>query len=515
MASNREKVEYASVPTGDNKPAVDGVPAVIGSDKEIVGVKAAAAPASSDDDVICLKPKMNLVNGCSIIIGSIIGSGIFVSPRGVLENTGSVNLSIVVWMVCGVFSMIGAYCYAELGCMITKTGADYAYIMEAFGPFVAFLRLWVECIIVRPCSQAIVAMTFSLYVLRPLFPDCEPPAIAVKFLAVVCICILTFVNCWDVNWSTKVQDVFTAGKLFALIVIIGTGFYQLGKGETKYFTFENSETDVTKIALSFYSGLFAYNGWNYLNFVIEELKEPHKNLPRAIVISCVLVMVIYTLTIVAFHTTLSIAEVKVAEAVAVTFAEKIYGSMAWIMPVFVALSTFGGVNGILFTSSRLFFAGAENGQMPKLLCMIQTTRMTPVPAVITMCLLSLVYLIAKDIGSLINYVGFATWLAIGLAVATLPYFRWKHPEWERPIKVPMIFPIIYLIATAFITIFPMVASPAETGFGCLIIATGAPVYFIFCAWKNKPKVVQNMMYSFTIYLQKLLVVVETEKARKV
>lgn len=140
-----------------------------------------------DDDVICLKPKMNLVNGVTVIVGSIIGSGIFVSPKGVLTNTGSVGMSIIVWVICGVFSLIGAYCYAELGCMITKSGADYAYIMESFGSFVAFIRLWVECMIVRPCSQAIVAMTFSFYVLRPLYPDCDPPADVIIYLSLICI----------------------------------------------------------------------------------------------------------------------------------------------------------------------------------------------------------------------------------------------------------------------------------------------------------------------------------------
>ncbi|KAI7693032.1 hypothetical protein SSS_04255 [Sarcoptes scabiei] len=140
-----------------------------------------------DDDVICLKPKMNLLNGITVIVGSIIGSGIFVSPKGVLANTGSVGLSLTVWVISGIFSTVGAYCYAELGCMITKTGADYAYIMESFGPFIAFLRLWIECMIVRPCSQAIVALTFSFYVLRPIFPDCDPPADAVRYLACICI----------------------------------------------------------------------------------------------------------------------------------------------------------------------------------------------------------------------------------------------------------------------------------------------------------------------------------------
>ena len=144
-------------------------------------------PAPEDDQKVNLKPKITLVNGVTVIVGSIIGSGIFVSPKGVQEYTGSMGLSLVVWTVCGIFSMIGAYCYAELGTAIVRSGADYAYIFEAFGPFLAFLRLWVESMIVRPCSQAIVALTFAYYVIEPLFPDCEQPDIAVRMLAALCI----------------------------------------------------------------------------------------------------------------------------------------------------------------------------------------------------------------------------------------------------------------------------------------------------------------------------------------
>ena len=153
--------------------------------------------------------------------------------------------------------------------------------------------------------------------------------------------------------------------------------------------------------LSFYSGLFAYNGWNYLNFVIEELQDPVRNLPRAIAISIILVTVVYVLTNVAFYTTLSVPEVLGSEAVAVvsiyykiigakiakklvfqTFAKVLYGPFAFLIPIFVAMSTFGGVNGILLTSSRLFYAGACEGQMPAILSMIQVTKMTPAPAVL-------------------------------------------------------------------------------------------------------------------------------------
>merc|ERR1712142_1074121 len=228
------------------------------------------------------------------------------------------------------------------------------------------------------------------YSVKLIFPECEPPDDSVRILAAVCICILAFVNCWEVKWATAVQDIFTYAKLLALFIIMGTGVYQLCRGQVEYFTWDNTENDITKIALSFYSGLFAYNGWNYLNFVIEELQDPVKNLPRAIAISCTLVTVVYVLTNVAFYTTLSVPEVLGSEAVAVTFAERLYGSFAFMIPVFVAMSTFGGVNGILLTSSRLFYAGAVEGQMPEVLSMIQINKMTPAPAVLIVAFLSLI-----------------------------------------------------------------------------------------------------------------------------
>ncbi|KAK8375967.1 hypothetical protein O3P69_008589 [Scylla paramamosain] len=463
----------------------------------------------AEGEVVGLKPKMTLFNGITVIVGSIIGSGIFISPSVVLQNTGSVGMSLVVWIISGLFSMVGAYCYAELGCMIQKTGADYAYIMVTFGPLLAFMRLWVECIIVRPCSQTIVALTFSIYIMKPFFPDCETPDSAERLLAAVCILVLTFVNCWNVKWATRVQDIFTGAKLFALAVIIITGFVQLGRGQTQYFTFDNTEPDFTKVALSFYSGLFAYNGWNYLNFVIEELKEPVKNLPKAIYISISLVTIVYVLANVAFYTTLSPYEVLGSEAVAVSFADRLYRPVEFLIPIFVALSTFGSVNGILFTSSRLFYAGAMEGQMPEILTMIQVKRMTPAPAVLFMSFLSLIYLGSSNISALISYVGFATWLSIGIAVLCVPWLRWKAPELARPIKVHLIWPILYIIATIFITVVPMYAAPIETGIGVGIISTGIPVYLLFIKLR-KPHWVKEILKVLTQVMQKAMVVVPAE-----
>ena len=147
---------------------------------------------SGGDGSINLKPKITLLNGVTVIVGSIIGSGIFVSPKGVLAQTGSVGLSLIVWFVCGLFSLVGSYCFAELGTAIVRSGADYAYIYEAFGPFLAFLRLWVEAIVVRPCTTAVVALTFAYYIIEPVFPGCDQPDLAVQFLAALCICKYLF-----------------------------------------------------------------------------------------------------------------------------------------------------------------------------------------------------------------------------------------------------------------------------------------------------------------------------------
>jgi len=478
---------------------------------EVEKFSLAEGTGDKEDEGIKLKAEMTLMNGCTVIIGCIIGSGIFVSPTGVLQGTGSVNFSIVVWIICGLFTMIGAYCYAELGCMIKKSGADYAYIFTSFGPLAAFVRLWIECIIVRPCTAAIQSLSFSLYILKPFFPECDPPSEATRLLAAVCICFLGFVNCYSVKMSNMVQDYLTYAKVFALILICCTGFVQLGSGKTEHFTWDGTETDPTVIALSFYSGLFAYTGWNYLNFIIEEMKNPVRDLPRAIFISCVICLLIYVLTIVAFHTTLSVSEVLGSEAVAVTFANRLYGRMAWIIPIFVACSTFGAVNGQLLTSSRLFFAGAREGQMPGALTMISISRTTPVPSVIVISCLSLAYLTSSDIVQLMNYIGFATWFSIGAAVACIPYLRWKHPELERPIKVNLAFPIIFILMTLAITILPMMQQPVETAIGFAMILSAIPVYFIFIKWKTKPAPIENLLASVNNKIQQLLIVVPPKK----
>ncbi|KAA0183610.1 Blood-brain barrier large neutral amino acid transporter [Fasciolopsis buskii] len=446
--------------------------------------------SSSDADVseVQLRRELSLLNGVTIVIGTIIGSGIFVTPKGVLEFSGeSVGISIVIWILSGVVSLLGALCYAELGTTITKSGGDYAYIKEAFGDIPGFVQLWVNIIMICPTAQAIVSLTFAYYALQPIFPTCPPPRLAVQLLAALCITLLTWVNVMKVRWVARIQDVFTGAKLLALTTVTFTGIVLLcmGRGGNFEDFFSSKPIGASDIALAFYSGLFAFAGWQTLNIVSEELEDPAKNLPRAIFISLSIVTIIYVLSNMAYFTVLRPLEILESNAVAVTFAGRIYGRFAWIIPVSVSLSCFGGVNGLLFTSGRLNFVGAREGQLPPILGMIHVKRKIPVPAILFTSFLSLVMLLLPDMGVLVNYLSFVQWLSVAGSVLALLWLRRTRPHIPRTIKLPPVIPLAFLMVCIFLLIVPLMAKPREIGIGLLIVLSAVPVYTIGESWQRK------------------------------
>ncbi|TRY57460.1 hypothetical protein DNTS_014213 [Danionella cerebrum] len=456
--------------------------------------RGSAAPSTSEDGAgdtgkgageasVALKKEIGLVSACGIIVGNIIGSGIFVSPKGVMENASSVGLALIVWIITGVITAIGALCYAELGVTIPKSGGDYSYVKDIFGGLAGFLRLWIAVLVIYPTNQAVIALTFSNYVLQPLFPTCFPPETGLRVLAAICLCEYYWLE--PANAFEPFQDY-----------------------------------DVGLIALAFLQGSFAYGGWNFLNYVTEELSQLYeftsnkRNLPRAIFISIPLVTFVYVFANIAYVTAMSPAELLASNAVAVTFGEKLLGVMSWIMPISVALSTFGGVNGSLFTSSRLFFAGAREGHLPSLLAMIHVKRCTPIPALLFTCISTLLMLCTSDMYTLINYVGFINYLFYGVTVAGQIVLRIKQPDLQRPIKISLVWPVIYLLFWAFLLIFSLYSEPVVCGIGLAIMLTGVPVYFLGVYWDNKPQCFNTFVDKMTYLGQKLCVVVYPMEDKK-
>lgn len=218
------------------------------------------------DNKIQLKRSLNLFNAISIMLGVIIGSGIFVSPKGVLEKSGSIGASLVVWTLCGLLSMLGALCFAELGTSIASSGGEYYYIRLAYGPLPSFLYLWVTVIIILPCGNAISALTFAKYALQPLFHGQEPPVQAVRLTALAILFLLVYINCVSIDASIKVQNSFTMGKVLALSVIIAYGVYWMLTGKAENFQtpdaiWENTQTNWPSLAQAFYAGFYTYSGW--------------------------------------------------------------------------------------------------------------------------------------------------------------------------------------------------------------------------------------------------------------
>ncbi|XP_055504329.1 b(0,+)-type amino acid transporter 1 [Leucoraja erinacea] len=463
---------------------------------------------------VALQKQVGLASGISLIVGTMIGSGIFISPKSVLSNTGAVGPCLITWTACGVLATMGALCYVDLGTMITQSGGEYSYLLEAFGPVPAFLYSWMSIIVVKPSSFAIICLSFAEYAATPFYPGCVPPQIAVKLLAAVAIIFITLVNSLSVKLASYVQNFLTVAKLLIVAVIIVAGIVLLAQGNTQNFenSFAGSQTSFGSIGLAFYNGMWAYDGWNQLNFITEELKNPYRDLPLAIIIGIPLVTFCYVLVNIAYFAAMTPTELLQSSAVAVTFGDRILTPVSWVVPLFVVFSTLGAANGSCFTAGRLTYVTAREGHMVKLLSYINIRRLTPSPALIFNGFLAIIYIIPGDINTLINYFSFASWIFYGLTTFSLIVMRFTRKNLRRPVKIPIIFPCIVTVIAVYLVLAPIIGSPDWAYLYCTLFIVGGLIFYVLFV-HFRFNWISRIIRPITMHLQLFLEVgpTETEK----
>ncbi|PSN34459.1 b(0,+)-type amino acid transporter 1 [Blattella germanica] len=378
-------------------------------------------------------------------------SGIFISPSIALELSGSIGLCLIIWIICGFISLLGALAFAELSVVVPRSGAEYAYLLEAYGklhkfwgPLPAFVSSWLHVFILSPSSSAVIIMTFSEYICQPFAPymtglgDYDQEMVK-KIIAILGLGLLTYINLTSVKLYVRTQNVFTISKVIVCLVVIIGGLVELTMGNTTNLTniFEGSTTNPKNLALAFYGCLWSYGGWSAITIVTEEVKNPAVNIPRSIITALPLVTCIYLMMNLAYMTVLTIPEIISAPAVAVLFGEHMHAVMKFIIPLGVAISTFGCALSGQFTITRLCYVASTEGHMMEAFSYIHVRRLTPVPAVI--------------------------------------------------LQVPLIMPIVTILVALFLCLVPIITDPSPLYFIALfLIVLGFILYVTLVYYKFRP-----------------------------
>ncbi|XP_061896465.1 b(0,+)-type amino acid transporter 1 [Entelurus aequoreus] len=465
---------------------------------------------AADTQTLNLKRDVGIIGAVSFIAGTMIGSGIFISPQYVIAAIGSPGASLVIWASCGLLAMLGGLCYAELGTVIPESGAEYIYMLRTAGRVVAFMFVFSFIAVMRPASGTGIALSFAEYAVAPFYTDCPTPQLVVKCVAAGAIIVVAVINCLSVRLATSIQVVSMVVKVLALTVILLGGMVMLFTKSTRNFenAFEGTNLSISSFGIAFYQGLWSYDGWNTLNFLTEELKHPEVNLPRAVIIAISMVTCLYLLVNVSYLTVMTPKELVSSSAVAVTWGNKVLGSWGWIMSIAAALSAFGSLNGTFFSGGRVCFVAAREGHMPDILAMAHVHRLTPSPALIFTTVVSLLVLIPGDFQSIVNFFSFTAWFFYAITLSGLLYLKIKKPELPRPYKVPIILPILVLIAAVFLVLAPLIDDPQiEYLYVTLFIFSGILIYIPFIHYKLCP----GFLDKLTVFLQLFLQVAPAEK----
>lgn len=454
---------------------------------------------------------LTLTAAIMIVIGSMIGSGIFRKPATMAGQLMSPELLLLVWIVAGIISFIGALTNSEIAGMIDETGGQYAYFRVMYGDFSAFLYGWATLSVIQSGSQAAIAYVFSEYlgyffkyphfskqieqiaVYMPLVGDIFPlKDIGTKVVAIACLMGLTFVNYIGVVFGGIVQTIVTMIKiasillLAALIIFLGNGsFANVYGGFSVPVT--TSHNIVSLFGLALAGAFWAYDGWNNVTYVSGEIIKPKRNVPLALLIGTLAVIIIYVFINIAFLYVLPVSVMSKSPLVAASAAELIFGGLgASVIALAVIVSTFGALNGSILSTSRVIYAMGRTRLFFRSLGWVHHKYKTPHISLLALGIWSSILVLTGSFDIITDYVMFAAWLFYALGAFGVFVLRRKMPDAPRPYKVwgyPFTPAIFVLFSVAFL-INTVISDTQNAKMGLVLIFSGVPFYYLM-KYRNK------------------------------
>ena len=438
-----------------------------------------------------LPRRLGLWSAVAVVIGSTIGSGIFRTPATIAQRVDDVPLFLLSWVLGGAVTLCGALTYAELAAMFPRSGGIYVFIREAFGPLPAFLFGWGELLIIRPGAYGAISITSSAYTLRVLGLDPAAPAVtlagqtvrAEQLLAAVFVGVVAVVNYVGIHRAAILQNVSTALKVGALAALVLLGFALGGGGlGPGPMLAQRASVGLSPFLLAMVAILWAYDGWGDLAFVGGEVKDPERNLPRAMFIGTGSVVALYLAANLVYLHLIPVQQMKGAELVAADVARMLMGSAGLVaVSAAVAVSTFGTLNGSMMTAPRIFFAMAEDGVFPKAIARVDPRTGAPTGAIVLAGCLGALFVLVRKFTELADEFIIGIWPFYALAVAAVFVLRRRLPAVERRYRTwgyPVV-PALFLLGALFILGNYLVSEPLLFWLDVGVILLGIPVYVLW------------------------------------
>lgn len=417
-----------------------------------------------------------------IVVGTVIGSGIFLVPGPVLRQTGGdVRLALLVWVVAGVLSLLGALTYAEMGAAKPDAGGLYLYIRDAFGGLPAFLYGWTAFFVIGSGSVATLAVAFTSY-LRQFVPVSP---VAAKVVAALVVVVVMVVNVRGVRQGADVQNVTTAIKAGAIVVmsvlLLALGTRPEGVAAS---TALPGTSLLSGVGLAMIAVLWAYEGWQYVTFSAGETIDPQRTFPRAIVFGTVLLIAIYLVANVAYLAALGTSGVMASERVAADAVSAVLGpAAAKVIAAVILVSMFSAANGITLTAPRLYFSMARDRAFFAKLAEVHPRFGTPALAIVTSSIWAMLLAITGTFEQLLTYVVFIGWIFYALGGLAIFAYRRREPDLPRPFRTPgyPFTPLLFVASAAAIVINTIVSQPGRAALGLGLVLLGVPAYYFWRA----------------------------------